>query len=195
MPLLGRALAGLRELVARLPYPPADTIRAATSRPTEIATLAQLVVTRAINQLGYGEAGGNNHGPDLEVYGVGHGEAWCAAFADWCCRGGWADRVALLGRAGDPPPWARSLSARGLVRNVARAGQAVRLQDLRPGDLICWPRGKEGWQGHVGLVEVVRDGLVHTIEGNVGRFPAKVRRLTHDVTRETIVGCARLPEP
>lgn len=50
---------------------------------------------------------------------------------------------------------------------------------------MVWRRGLT--KGHIGVVESVDDGLVHTIEGNVGGYPAKVRRLVHDVRKERLV--------
>jgi hypothetical protein len=172
---------GLRDLIGRAPVlPETPALRR--------STYAAITLAKAVSQLGKGERGANNIGADLTVYGVGHGEAWCAAFVGWCLEAAWKEEHPPIA----PLPFARSSSARGLWRNVGKAGSFP--TEPQPGDLVCWARGKEGWQGHVALVESVEDGLIHTIEGNVGAFPAHVKRLVHDVTRERLLGYARPPE-
>ena len=42
---------------------------------------------------------------------------------------------------------------------------------------------REGWKGHIGLVRHCSNGLVYTIEGNEGNFPAPVRGLTYTLGR------------
>ncbi len=44
-----------------------------------------------------------------------------------------------------------------------------------------------------GIVELVEsNGIIHTIEGNVGRYPSLVHRFQHDVEYERFVGFARI---
>ena len=94
-------------------------------------------------------------------------------------------------------PFARTGGAKALFKRIRKTGTDLGkdLSLVRPGDVVAWHRGKEGsWQGHIEIVEFVDDsGLLHTIGGNVGRFPAKVKRLVHDPTHERLVGYARLP--
>lgn len=51
----------------------------------------------------------------------------------------------------------------------------------RPGALMVWRHG-QGWKGHIGVVETVKDGVVTTIEGNTNN--AGSREGTH-VLRKT----------
>lgn len=152
------------------------------------------VVRIARGNLGFGEVEGNNKGPLMRNIGGKDGQEWCALFAGYCYRK--AHRVL----AGVTLEWTTIdglrpvIGAKALVKGAWAAG-AERFTDPKLamfGDLICWHRrtGPISWQGHVGIVEEVRDGLVHTIEGNVGAFPSKVKRLVHDVGKERLYGFA-----
>ncbi len=147
----------------------------------------------ARDEIGYGEEGGNNQGPDIVTYRRGRGgdEAkgpWCGDFVSWCIEETWA-AFAML------PPVHRTPGAKRLYRRVGKAGAFIPTSAVEAGDLVCWHRGKDGsGKGHIGIVEaVLNPGVIQTIEGNVGAFPAKVRFLKHDVTHERLVGFARLP--
>lgn len=145
----------------------------------------------AISQLGRGEQGGNNSGTWVEMY---HGKtfdgdddddgAWCAAFVSWCCEQVYGDEM----------PFRRSGGAKRLFRQIGGSGSFIDIPDA--GDVVCWDRGKPGsWQGHIGIVEKYENGILYTIEGNVGRFPAKVRRFKHNLENDKrrLEGFARLP--
>ena len=158
--------------------------------PTELATLA---LTFAIGELGHGEEGGNNSGRYVEGYKdmVFDGDddddgAWCAAFVSWCLRKAASQLDIKL-------PFSLSQGAKALFRNISEAGQLV--THPRAGDVVCWDRGKPGsWQGHIGFVESYENGILRTIEGNVGRFPSIVSRFVHDLENETrLIGFARCP--
>ena len=149
------------------------------SSPLGLAALAV-----AIEQIGKGEEGGNNSGAFVEMlHGKeydGHDDddgAWCAAFVSWCFERACAARVP------EKMPFRRSGVAKVLWRRVGAAGSFPVAP--APGDVVCWDRGKRGsWQGHVGFVERVEGGILHTVEGNVGSFPSRVRRFTHDLTMQ-----------
>lgn len=152
------------------------------------------VVRVARGNLGYGEEEANNDGPLMRAIGGQPGHEWCALFAGYCYRR--ASRN--LGKELSWPMHVGAdrprIGAKELIKAAWGAG-AERFTDPHLamfGDLICWHRrtGPISWKGHIGLVEEVRDGLVHTIEGNVGKFPAKVKRLVHDVTKERFYGFA-----
>lgn len=118
-------------------------------------------------QAGAGEIGGNNLGPFVEKYlksaGLVPPESWCASFVSWCylqACGGHASQM----------PFPYTPGARALLREFQDKGWAFKppttYQPL-PGDLVFWWRVRmDGWQGHVGLVHQVKDGLLYTIEGN-----------------------------
>ena len=137
----------------------------------------------AIECLGKGEEGGNNSGPFVEMlFGKEYdGDddddgAWCAAFVSFCFK-----QASLS--SGVDLAFKTSFGAKRLFKNIGNAGQFVSLP--KPGDIVCWDRGTPGsWQGHIGIVEKCEEGILHTIEGNTGRYPSKVRRLTHDLSKD-----------
>lgn len=145
----------------------------------------------AERELGRGEDGGNNAGPDIWRYrrGVRQRGSWCAVFLLWCLEEsmhpGLPDACWLTPRAADPFnrfDWRRRriAGAKLLTRRVGEAGVFVDPGDtLRRGDLVCWHRPRNGvitWRGHVGIVhayDALNDALV-TIEGNRGPYPSRV---------------------
>lgn len=141
----------------------------------------------ATSNLGFGEQGANNKGRFIEAIGGKPGQEWCAYFAGYCYERAYE-------RLGFDMPFKRSAGAKRLTKNLGKVGKLfTNPLEAKPGDLVCWSRGRLGWQGHVGVVESVdEDGIIHTIEGNVGRFPAKVKRLTHDVRKERLYRFASL---
>jgi hypothetical protein len=164
------------------------------------------VVRIARGNLGYGEEDANNDGRLIRTIGGKPGAEWCALFAGYTYRKAWETVF------GEPAtwcwkPWADAgdyaaqtdlrIGAKELIKAAWAAG-AERFTDpnlARPGDLVCWHRrtGPISWQGHIGVVELYlsqHPGLIQTIEGNVGRFPSKVKQLVHDVTKERLYGFA-----
>lgn len=123
----------------------------------------------AIEELKAGacEIGGNNCGKWVSKYlapvGFAEGQPWCASFVSWCflqaCGG---DKVRM--------PFPYSSSARGMLSSLKKRNWAYGPDSEyapRPGDLVIWWRVQaDGWQGHVGLVHQLRDGMLYTIEGN-----------------------------
>ena len=150
----------------------------------QTSDLAETALTVAREWIGKGEEGGNNSGPFVEWL---HGKEydgdpdddgnWCAAFVSACFEEA-GKRLSIT------MPFQRTGGAKALYRRVGKAGRFVQAPDIQPGDVIAWDRGTPGdWRGHVGIVERYEadTGLLHTIEGNVGRYPAKVRRRVHDM--------------
>ena len=147
----------------------------------------------AIANIGHGEEGGNNSGPFVEMLqgkqydgDTDDDGAWCAAFIGWCFEKGAA-------RLGTTLPFKRSAGAKKLWKNIGNAGSFPSVP--APGDVFCFDRGKKGsWQGHIGIVERYADGIMYTVEGNVGRYPSKVRRFMHDLADQSrLEGFARAP--
>jgi hypothetical protein len=148
--------------------------------------LGNQIVKVAVRQIGYGETGSNNTGKFIKAIGGTQGEEWCAAFAGWCAEQAHKELDIVM-------PCKRSLGAKKMGRNIAEAGRKFKdVASVQPGDFVIWDRGIAGWQGHIGIVEKVVGGLIHTIEGNVGKFPAKVKRLIHDVSKERLAFFATL---
>lgn len=126
--------------------------------------------------LGARESGGNNcgywprlfmnkltppHDPAADQ-AIWHGKKnglWCAGF------GGWVARQVY----GPPAPY--SWSARQLARLWAAGGERVELEDVQPGDAICWRREdpENGAAGHFGWAAAKTSELLITIEGNGSR--------------------------
>ena len=144
------------------------------------ASIGEAALEIAIAEIGQGEDGRNN----ITKYSTTEGP-WCAAFVAWCLK---KAAVALQRTL----PFEPSAGARKLFSQIASAGTLVTWP--RPGDVVCWRRGRaRSWQGHIGFVESsTPQGLIETVEGNVGTFPAHVRRFTHDPSYERIVGYARI---
>lgn len=147
----------------------------------------------ALAERGNGEVGGNNSGPHVAKYmGItDDGDpdddgSWCAAFVSWC---GTQASFAL----GHECVFEISRGAKKLGSNIAEAGQRITVP--LPGDVVWWDRGKAGsWQGHIGIVWKIEAGILYTVEGNVGRFPAVVDDFKYDMDRmPRLEGFARLP--
>jgi hypothetical protein len=149
---------------------------------------AALVVAR--REIGCGEAGRNNGGPDVVRYrrGKDDGGAWCASFASYCLEEG---SKAL----GLPCPVKRSAGAKRLVRRALEAG-GVSVMPPEVGCLALWHRGAAGAStGHVGIVSRVDGNAFWTICGNKGGYPSKVREYGHEVGEALLLDFVRLPEP
>src|SRR5690348_10137509 len=146
------------------------------------AELRAKVVYVARKNIGFGETTANNKGPFIEAIGGKQGMEWCALFAGYCYRRAYQ----LLGE--EPPAWlyrrpgVAEPGALRLWQGLRQAGGQCSVVDYQSGDLALWRR--TGGH-HIGVVESVDDGgIVHTIEGNRGRYPAKVKRLVHDLAGE-----------
>lgn len=153
--------------------------------------IAREAVRVALGEIGKGEEGGNNRGPNVERYRRGSrvkakrydGDgAWCAAFVSYCFA---------QGALPDDLPFKPSWGAKRLYKNIGRAGEFAKMPQV--GDVACWDRGARGsWQGHIGIVVSVDGVEFVTVEGNRGRFPSRVRKYDHDVGEGRLVGFARI---
>ncbi len=152
--------------------------------------IRELVLLIARSNIGYGEDGdlSDNCGEFIRLIGGVQGEEWCAAFAGYCYRRA-AQKLNLdplvvmewTYRKGRP-----ELGAKRLTKNLSAIG--TKFTDLtlaQPGDLVCYHRSKFGpldWRGHVAVFERrLSDTAFLTIDGNVGKFPAKVKRRYRDL--------------
>lgn len=155
----------------------------------ELEALAQEAVRVARSCIGKGEEGGNNCGPWIESIGGKPGAEWCALFVGHAYAQAAADLRMEL-------PFARSTGAKAIVRSMGKVGRMFTDPlDARAGDLVAWHRrtGPITWRGHVELVaRVDADGIIHTVAGNVGTAPCKVRELVHDVRKERLFSFASL---
>jgi hypothetical protein len=148
--------------------------------------LSDVVVGYAKSQIGCGESGRNNCGPDVDEYRRGgpvHGP-WCAAFVCWCFEQTFSELK-------KPMPFKRTHGARALFRRIKKAGGETLSPEV--GGVACWSRGKKNsWTGHIGIVTRVNGSNFKTIEGNRGRFPSFVREYDHEVGEAGLLGFASL---
>jgi peptidoglycan hydrolase-like protein with peptidoglycan-binding domain len=133
------------------------------------SAIGRAALTNSIRELqaGAGEVGGNNRGPFVQKYlaptGLPEGNPWCASFVSWCYLQASGGTSAAMAFTYCP-------SARGLLKEFQDKDWASKPGSEYspvPGDLIFWWRVRlDGWEGHVGLVQQLKDGMLYTIEGN-----------------------------
>ena len=159
------------------------------------SAIGRAALARAIDELkaGAAEMGGNNSGPFVKKYlqpaGLPEGNSWCASFVSWCymqASGGDAAKM----------PFRYCPGARALLSEFKAKGWASKPPSSRvpePGDPVFWWRVKlDGWQGHVGLVHQLKDGMLYTIEGN--RSP-RVQGFSYVFSRmEKLLGFGHTPD-
>lgn len=155
-----------------------------------------ITVEIADAQIGRGETEGNNQGPDIESPAGFRGRMgsgpWCADFVWWVLNAAYV-------RFGASNPVRRTSGAKRLGKNILKAGGA-RLRDdgsdALPGDVLILHRGPQGsWKGHAAVIKAQTKQLtLATIEGNVGRYPSKVRHFERD-PRARVYMIVRPPEP
>lgn len=167
-----------------------------------VSNLAGAALQVARESLGQGETGGNNSGPFVESLHLKKYDgdtdddgAWCAAFVSWCYEQA-AERLDV------EVPFLRSGGAKTLFKRVTAVGRSSLMStddvdtvraSVKPGDVVCWHRGDPtSWTGHIGFVERIEGDVIHTIEGNVGRYPSKVRRFRRDLAADSLIGFARV---
>ena len=176
---------------------PPSAVRYDRVPPAEMggSELGRAALRVAIGELksGAGEVGGDNAGPWVRKYlqpaGLDEGNSWCASFVSWCY-------FRSCGSDKEKMPFPYSPGARALLSKFKSKGWASEPQsgyEPVPGDLVFWWRvSLQGWQGHVGLVHQVKDGMLYTIEGN--RSP-KVQGFSYVLSRmEKLLGFGHVPE-
>lgn len=134
------------------------------------------VVSVARSQIGKGEVGGDNLGPQVKQYTKGKEVSWCAGFVSWTLTKAGKIRGNYY------------LSARSYWNMKSR-----RVEKPLPGDIICFWRGNINSKlGHVGIVESVSDENIVCIEGNSGKYPSKVKRVTYKMGKiKNLLGFVR----
>jgi hypothetical protein len=141
-------------------------------------------------EVGRGEEGGNNRGPDIERYrGDKIHAAWCAAVVGHCY-----ERAAA--RLGIALPFRRSHNAKRQFRRACACDSGVFVEVPALGDIACWWRGERtGILGHTGIVSGIDpEGgpRFHTLEGNKGPADAKVAEFAHQLGEKHLIGFARV---
>ncbi len=152
----------------KIPPPTPITLDAASE-------LGQHIVKAAQGEIGnHEEPDGSNYGNGVTKYvsfvGSQEGVQWCQAFAWWCAfkAGPAAGIPDPKSRWRSPNPstcatakWAKDKGCFFTPKD-ALDGQA----QVMPGDFVYTKLDFSAWRGHVGIVEQVDAGYVHTIEGN-----------------------------
>lgn len=148
--------------------------------------LGRLAITCARGEMvsGAREMGENNAGPFVEKYLAPIDRktgAWCAGFVSYCVRTAAAELRESM-------PFDYSGTARGILAQLEQTNEPM------AGDLAFWWRvAPTSWQGHVEIVTHVADGVLWTIGGNRGRYPAPVRAFSYVIERESkMLGFAKL---
>ncbi len=184
-PLTWWALETEREVLA----PPAG-IRFEVMPARGGSRRGRAALAAAISELEAGarEIGANNSGPFVKKYLNGIVEPpanWCAGFVSWC-----------FAQHPQGIPFRYTLGARDVRTQFRDRGWLVENEPPEPGDIIAWWRGQlDGWKGHIGLVHHYSSGIVYTIEGNKGAFPARVRGFDYVFGRiESLLGFGRVPD-
>lgn len=121
--------------------------------------LIESAVGFAVSQLGVHEQGGNNAGPEVDLYlasvGLEPGASWCAAFVFYCFR-------QASQQLGAPNPCPKTGGALKLWKFADSHFHAV---TPARGRVFVMDHGQG--LGHVGFVEAVRDdGSIDSVEGN-----------------------------
>jgi len=125
----------------------------------------------AQDNIGLGEIGANNKGIYVRQYLNGQENLpWCAGFISYCLK-----------QAGFDIPY--YLQAKSFLK------VGKRVNTPKAGDLIIFSR-KGG--GHIGIIEQVKDNKIITIEGNLGIFPAKVKRVFYKGKPKNLLAYVRL---
>ena len=163
----------------------------------------QAFLANAIADIGKGEEGGNNDGRYVRglLAGVGVNEP-----AAWCAAAVWSWLYTTIEAMKDDEldlnvHDLRSPSARAMFNDAKELGWLV--SDPEPGDIMIIKRtayDAKGnlidWLGHAAVVENKKGpGMfgfcLPVIEGNVGSFPAKVKRSNYAWPVENLLGFIR----
>ena len=120
-----------------------------------IGKSSDVIVKVALTQIG--NVGGQ---PYWSWYGFGSRVEWCACFVSWCANeSGYIDEGVIPKFAG---------CSGGVQWFRDRKQWQPRTYTPKAGDIIFFDWEHDGGADHVGIVQSVSDGYVHTIEGNSG---------------------------
>jgi len=158
----------------------------------------------AIADIGKGEEGGNNDGPYVRGLLAGVGIDCPAA---WCAAAVWKWLVTVIWPIYERDNMLSLLtpSARAMLNAAKKLGWVLAEgEDPEPGDIMIVKRtayDSQGnlidWLGHAAVVENKKQAdrygpFIPVIEGNVGPFPAKVRRSEYMLPIKGLLGFIRL---
>ncbi len=126
---------------------------------------------------------GHNAGPEVErLYltplGLPPGSNYCAAAVTSWAGAAEATTGRVTAIAGGPG--AQAIMGQAKAAGLWTPKGAALKASLRPGHFLVWDRSNpagSGWQGHIGVVVDVGDGVAWTIEGNADRVVAPDGRI------------------
>ena len=113
------------------------------------------IVAVALSQVG--NIGGQ---PYWSWYGFSSRVDWCACFVSWCAEQCGYLEMGVIPRFAGCIQGSNWFKARGLWQDGS--------YEPRPGDIIFFDWEGDGLPDHVGIVEKVENGQIHTAEGNSG---------------------------
>lgn len=160
----------------------------------QVGNLSQIALKIAKNEMEIGarEIGGDNSGPFVEKYTkVKNGGKldWCAGFVSYCF-----EQASI--ETGIKYPLKYTLGARNIFNQAKRKNLTITDRNILPipGDILVWYRGAlKGYFGHVGICSSYSDGYVSVIEGNRGKYPAKVNIFQYVWNRmDKFIGLVRI---
>ena len=134
------------------------------------------IVAVAVQEIGYHEGSGNH--TKYGVYTGTDGMSWCHAFVSWC-----ANECGFIESNIIPKTAACETGRQWFIhkQQYQKAGSYT----PQAGDIIYFDKGGVGESHHVGIVEYVENGIVHTIEGNKN---SQVMRGHYELTYKGIMG-------
>lgn len=134
------------------------------------------IVAVAVQEIGYHEGAGNH--TKYAVYTGTDGLSWCHAFVSWC-----ANECGFIESNIIPKTAACETGRQWFIHKqlYQKAGSYT----PQAGDIIYFDKGGVGESHHVGIVEYVENGIVHTIEGNKNN---QVMRGHYELTYKGIMG-------
>ena len=134
------------------------------------------IVAVAVQEIGYHEGAGNH--TKYAVYTGTDGLSWCHAFVSWC-----ANECGFIESNIIPKTAACETGRQWFIhkQQYQKAGSYT----PQEGDIIYFDKGGVGESHHVGIVEYVENGIVHTIEGNKNN---QVMRGHYELTYKGIMG-------
>ena len=128
----------------------------------------------AIVNVAAGELNNTNETKYVEMFGEPNGTAWCSEFVAWCAKkSGYVD-AGIIPKFAGADEGAAWFQKQGLFQDRNYTPSA--------GDILFTGGGSAT---HTALVASVENGVIHTIEGNVGD---KVKKCTHKVGDSNIYG-------
>jgi uncharacterized protein (TIGR02594 family) len=140
---------------------------------------SQTAVLIAQRELGHGETTGNNRGSDIRRYLQGKENLpWCAGFVSHVLK---QANITTYPYTLSSLKYYKTAKEKRLLTNNPQAG-----------DLIIFTR--QGG-GHIGIIEKVDNNFIYTVEGNVGNYPSKVKRVIYRKGNiKNLLGFAKIKE-